>query len=73
MLDVCKYFLVKDMSMTQMPPHIEDNVIELTQRTTYDILLWMMEELNKMNAVIKWEPNAKPIIEAQMLIMAKEE
>lgn len=72
-LDVCKYFLLKDMTMTQMPPHIEEKVDELISVTSYDVLLWMMEELNSMNSVIKWEPNAKPIIESQLLLMAKEE
>lgn len=72
-LDICKYFLVNDMKMTQMPSHIEENVIDLIKVADYNTLLWMMEELNRMNSVIKWEPNAKPIIESQLLIMAREE
>ena len=72
LLDVCKYWLVKDISMTQLPEHFEATLEEFCENFEYDVLLWMLEEMNELAGVVKWEPNAKPIIETKLLLMSKE-
>ena len=71
-VDVCKFQLVQDLTMTQIPHHLETEVEELSDALGYDTALWVLEELNSLNAVIKWEPNPKPIIDLQMLLMTRE-
>lgn len=72
LLDVCKYYLVKDMSLTQLPSHFHETLDEFCEQIEYDVLLWMLEEMNELSGVVKWEPNAKPIIETKLLLMSKE-
>lgn len=71
-VDVCKFQLVQDLTMTQIPHHLETEVEQLSDALGYDTALWVLEELNSLNAVIKWEPNPKPIIDLQMLLMTRE-
>lgn len=73
LLEVCKYWLVRDISITQLPAHFESKLEYLCESFQYDTLLWMLEEMNELAGVVKWEPNAKPIIETKLLLMSKEE
>ena len=73
LVDVCKYFLTKDLELTNLPDHLEEDLADIRNSTGYSILLWMLEEMNSLNSTIKWEPNAKPIIEAQILLMTQED
>lgn len=73
LVDVCKYFLTKDLELTNLPDHLEKDLADIRNSTGYSILLWMLEEMNSLNSTIKWEPNAKPIIEAQILLMTQED
>lgn len=73
LLDVCKYWLVRNIALTQLPSHFEDKLNEFCEKLPYDVLLWMLEEMNELSGVVKWEPNAKPIIETKLLLMSKEE
>lgn len=73
LVDVCKYFLTKDLELTNLPDHLEKDLSDIRNSTGYSILLWMLEEMNSLNSTIKWEPNAKPIIEAQILLMTQED
>lgn len=73
LLDVCKYWLVRDVSLTQLPEHFQSKLEEFCEKLEYDVLLWMLEEMNELSGVVKWEPNAKPIIETKLLLMSKEE
>jgi len=73
LVDVCKYVLTEDLSLTSLPDHVEADLQRIRKVTDYSLLLWMLEEMNKINSVIKWEPNAKPIIEAQILLMTQED
>lgn len=73
LVDICKYVLTEDLSFTSLPDHLEVDLKRIRQATEYSLLLWMLEEMNKLNSIIKWEPNAKPIIEAQILLMTQEE
>lgn len=73
LVDVCKYFLTKDLELTNLPDHLEEDLADIRNSTGYSIILWMLEEMNSLNSTIKWEPNAKPIIEAQILLMTQED
>lgn len=73
LVDVCKYVLTEDLSFTSLPDHLKDDLKCIRRDTEYSLLLWMLEEMNKLNSTIKWEPNAKPIIEAQILLMTQED
>lgn len=73
LVDVCKYVLTEDLSLTSLPDHVEADLQRIRRGTEYSLLLWMLEEMNKLNSIIKWEPNAKPIIEAQILLMTQED
>lgn len=73
LVDVCKFFLTKDITFTSLPSHLLPNLNAIDSQADYSLLLWMLEEMNKLNALIKWEPNAKPIIEGQVLLMTQED
>lgn len=73
LVDTCKYVLTEDLSFTSLPDHLESEMKRIREATEYSLLLWMLEEMNKLNSIIKWEPNAKPIIEAQILLMTQED
>lgn len=73
LVDVCKYFLTQDLGLTNLPDHLEGDLVKIKDSTEYSLLLWMLEEMNSLNSTIKWEPNAKPIIEAQILLMTQED
>ena len=73
LVDVCKYVLTHDISFTSLPNHLGVDLAQLQHTVDYSLLLWMLEEMNRLNSVIKWEPNAKPIIEAQILLMTQED
>lgn len=73
LLEVCKYWLVRDISITQLPAHFETKLEYFCEAFQYPTLLWMLEEMNELAGIVKWEPNAKPIIETKLLLMSKEE
>ena len=73
LVDLCKFHLTKDMSFTSLPDHLVDDLDEICQSSDYSLVLWILEEMNRLNSVIKWEPNAKPIIEGQILLMTQED
>ena len=73
LVDLCKFHLTQDISFTSLPDYLLDDLKSIRSSADYSLLLWMLEEMNKLNSVIKWEPNAKPIIEGQVLLMTQEE
>lgn len=73
LVDLCKFHLTKDMGFTSLPDHLVDDLDEICQSSDYSLVLWILEEMNRLNSVIKWEPNAKPIIEGQILLMTQED
>lgn len=73
LVDLCKFVLTKDISFTSIPDYLTEELEDISKNSEYSLLLWMLEEMNKLNSVIKWEPNAKPIIEGQILLMTQEE
>lgn len=73
LVDLCKFYLTQDISFTSLPDYLLEDLKTIKDSADYSLLLWMLEEMNKLNSVIKWEPNAKPIIEGQVLLMTQEE
>ena len=72
LVDLCKFYLTQDISFTSLPDYLLDDLETIRSSADYSLLLWMLEEMNKLNSIIKWEPNAKPIIEGQVLLMTQE-
>ena len=72
LVDLCKFHLTQDISFTSLPDYLLDDLESIRDSADYSLLLWMLEEMNKLNSIIKWEPNAKPIIEGQVLLMTQE-
>ena len=73
LVDLCKFYLTQDISFTSLPDYLVEDLKTISDSADYSLLLWMLEEMNKLNSIIKWEPNAKPIIEGQVLLMTQEE
>ena len=72
LVDLCKFYLTQDISFTSLPGYLLEDLKTIKDSADYSLLLWMLEEMNKLNSIIKWEPNAKPIIEGQVLLMTQE-
>lgn len=72
-LDVCKYIATKNLSVTAVPDMFKSDLDKLIGQADYDFFLYVLDEMSKMNSLIKWEPNAKPIIEATFLLLTKED
>ena len=72
LVDLCKFHLTQDISFTSLPDYLLGDLETIRSSADYSLLLWMLEEMNKLNSIIKWEPNAKPIIEGQVLLMTQE-
>lgn len=72
-LDLCKYSLTSELELTAIPSTHVELIDETLALAGDDLLLWLLEEMNNLNSVIKWEPNAKPMIEAKLILMAKSE
>lgn len=72
LVDLCKFHLTQDITFTSLPDYLLSDLESIRSSADYSLLLWMLEEMNKLNSIIKWEPNAKPIIEGQVLLMTQE-
>ena len=72
LVDLCKFHLTQNISFTSLPDYLFSDLETIRSSADYSLLLWMLEEMNKLNSIIKWEPNAKPIIEGQVLLMTQE-
>lgn len=72
-LDVCKYIATKNLSLTAVPDMFKADIDKLIQQADYDFFLYVLDEMSRLNSIIKWEPNAKPIIQATLLLLTKED
>lgn len=72
-LDVCKYMATENLSLTAVPSMFEDQLNKLTSQADYDFFLYVLDEMSKLNSLIKWEPNPKPIIQSTFLLLTKED
>lgn len=72
-LDVCKYIATKNLSLTSVPDMFKEELDKLIGQADYDFFLYVLDEMSKLNSLIKWEPNPKPIIQATFLLLTKED
>ena len=72
-LDVCKYIATKNLTLTAVPDMFKDDIDKLIGQADYDFFLYVLDEMSKLNSMIKWEPNPKPIIQATFLLLTKED
>lgn len=71
-LDAYKYCLLGDFEYLQIPSTYSD-ILHSWDDETYDFLKELLDEVIKLNADIKWEPNPKPLIEATIILLCQEE
>lgn len=69
-LDVVKYQLTSSIELTYLPTIYEDD-LKNAQQTDSDILLNILEYMNKLSQEIKWESNPKPLIEAELILLCQ--
>ncbi len=72
LLDAYKYFLMGDFEYLQIPSTYEEALNVYTDEEYQDIKE-LLDEVIRLNADIKWEPNPKPLIEATLILIAEEE
>lgn len=73
LVDMCKYALTEDIKDTKIPGDMETYIKRTSDMAGFDMIVWVLEEINELNKIIKWEPEPKTLIEASLLIMAKME
>lgn len=71
LLDSYKYFLMGDFEYLQIPSTYEEALNEYTDEEYQDIKE-LLDEVIRLNADIKWEPNPKPLIEATLILICQE-
>jgi len=71
LLDAYKYFLIGDFEYLQIPSTYEEALNGYTDEEYQDIKE-LLDEVIRLNADIKWEPNPKPLIEATLILLCQE-
>lgn len=71
LLDAYKYFLMGDFEYLQIPSTYEEVLNGYTDEEYQDIKE-LLDEVIRLNADIKWEPNPKPLIEATLILLCQE-
>ncbi len=71
-LDAYKYYLLGDFEYLQIPSTYSD-ILDSWDDEIYVFLKELLDEVIKLNADIKWEPNPKPLIEATIILLCQEE
>jgi DNA polymerase-3 subunit gamma/tau len=71
LLDAYKYFLIGDFEYLQIPSTYEEILNGYTDEEYQDIKE-LLDEVIRLNADIKWEPNPKPLIEATLILWCQE-
>jgi DNA polymerase-3 subunit gamma/tau len=70
LLDAYKYFLIGDFEYLQIPSTYEEALNGYTDEEYQDIKE-LLDEVIRLNADIKWEPNPKPLIEATLILLCQ--
>lgn len=71
-LDLCKLSISMEYEDTQLPSAYEEEIEQLMGKVGDEFLLWLLEELNSMNNLVKWETNSKALIETTMLLLTRQ-
>ena len=70
-LDVCKYYLFGNFDYIQIPSLFEEQLNSLKNGVPQDFVNFVLEKVNDLNSVIKWEQNVKPIVEIALKMLCK--
>ena len=70
-LDVRKYQLFKDFKYIQVP-QIFKNELDNVTNVDPKFYKFLLDELNKLSNIIKWEHDVKPIVELELMLLCKE-
>ena len=71
LLDICKYWLTGSFEYVQMPSTYIDWLNNYTENDMYSFLS-LLDTVVNLNSDIKWEQNAKALIEATLVLICKE-
>ena len=68
-LDLCKLELTQDINTTMIPPELKTKCTRLLCKCDLDLLVDIMDAVNKLMDKIKYEQNAKSLIESELIIL----
>ena len=69
LLDISKYGLLGNFTYLQIPSTLEPELAEFGAED-YDSMIYLLHEIIKLSADIKWETSPKPLIEATLLLLS---
>ena len=68
-LDLCKLELTQDINTTMIPPELKTKCTRLLCKCDLDLLVDIMDAVNKLMDKIKYEQNPKSLIESELIIL----
>ena len=68
-LDLCKLGLTQDINTTMIPPELKTKCTQLLCKCDLDLLVDIMDVVNKLMDKIKYEQNPKSLIESELIIL----
>ena len=68
-LDLCKLELTQDINTTMIPPELKTKCTQLLCKCDLDLLVDIMDVVNKLMDKIKYEQNPKSLIESELIIL----
>ena len=68
-LDLCKLELTQDINTTMIPPELKTKCTQLLCKCDLDLLVDIMDAVNKLMDKIKYEQNPKSLIESELIIL----
>ena len=68
-LDLCKLELTQDINTTMIPSELKTKCTQLLCKCDLDLLVDIMDAVNKLMDKIKYEQNPKSLIESELIIL----
>ena len=68
-LDLCKLELTQNINTTMIPPELKTKCTQLLCKCDLDLLVDIMDAVNKLMDKIKYEQNPKSLIESELIIL----
>ena len=68
-LDLCKLELTQDINTTMIPPELKTKCTQLLCKCDLDLLVDIMDAVNKLMDRIEYEQNPKSLIESELIIL----
>ena len=68
-LDLCKLELTQDINTAMIPPELKTKCTQLLCKCDLDLLVDIMDAVNKLMDKIKYEQNPKSLIESELIIL----